>query len=94
LRAVVFLWVPLDGRTAPAAVRHRLTVSRGTGDSVRTDVLTGAATTVTRDLAVIGPPLRGEGWLAANGPDPQTGHRRALVPVEGTAAIAQRFAID
>ena len=94
LRAVVFLWVPLDSQTAPAAVRHRLTVARGTGDTVRTDVLTGAATTVTRDLAAIGPPLRGEGWLAANGPDPQTGHRRALVPVEGTAAIAQRFAID
>ncbi|MDQ3699170.1 MAG: M23 family metallopeptidase [Gemmatimonadota bacterium] len=94
LRAVVFLWVLLDRRTPPARVRHRLTISQGTGDSLRTAVLEGAATSVIRDLAVIGPPLRGEGWLAGNGPDAQTGHRRALIPVEGTAAIAQRFAID
>ena len=94
LRGVVFVWVPLDGRAAPASIRHRLTVALGSGDSVRTSVLEGARTTVVRDIAVIGPPLRGEGWIAANGPDPQTGHRRALIPIEGTAAIAQRFAID
>jgi murein DD-endopeptidase len=94
LRAVVFLWVPLDGRTPPAGVRHRLTMSQGTGDSLRTDVLEGAVASVIHDLAVIGPPLRGEGWLTGNGPDAQTGHRRALIPIDGTAAIAQRFAID
>ena len=94
LRAVVFLWVPLDGRTPPASVRHRITISQGAGDSVRTHVLEGGASSVTREIAVLGPPLRGDGWLAANGPDAQTGHRRALIPVEGTAAIGQRFAID
>jgi murein DD-endopeptidase len=94
LRAIVFLWVPLDGRTAPGSLRHRLTLSQGTGDSVRTTTLEGGRATVVRDIALIGPPLRGEGWIAGNGPDPQTGHRRALVPVEGIAAIAQRFAID
>ena len=94
LRAVVFLWVPLESGSVPTSVRHRLTVSRGSGDSARTHVLTGATTSVAGDVAVIGPPLRGSGWLAANGPDPNTGHRRALVPVDGTPAIAQRFAID
>ncbi len=94
LRAVVFLWIPLDTRGAPARLRHRLTISQGSGDSVRTHVIEGGRTSVTRDVAVIGPPLRGSGWLTANGPDAQTGHRRALIPVEGTAAIAQRFAID
>jgi murein DD-endopeptidase len=94
LRAVVFLWVPVDGRMLPTRIRHRLTIAEGEGDSARTHVLEGGKATVSRELAVIGPPLRGDGWLAANGPDPQTGHRRAIVPVEGTAAIAQRFAID
>jgi hypothetical protein len=94
LRAVVFLWVPLDDPTPPASVRHRLTISQGTGDSVRTHVLEGGAASVTREITVLGPPLRGEGWLTGNGPDAQTGHRRALIPVEGNAAIAQRFAID
>ncbi|HJR67654.1 MAG TPA: hypothetical protein VJ802_14580, partial [Gemmatimonadaceae bacterium] len=91
LRAVVFLWVPLDMRGAPASLRHRLTISQGSGDSVRTHVIEGGRTPVIRDVAVIGPPLRGTGWLTANGPDTQTGHRRALIPVGGTAAIAQRF---
>ncbi len=94
LRAVVFLWVPLETRGAPGSLRHRLTVSQGSGDSVRTHVIEGGRASVIREVAVIGPPLRGTGWLAANGPDPQTGHRRALIPVNGTAAIAQRFAID
>jgi hypothetical protein len=94
LRGIVFVWLPLEGRAAPGSVRHRLTVAQGTGDSVRTNMIEGARATVVRDVAVIGPPLRGEGWIAVNGPAPQRGHRRALVPVEGIAAIAQRFAID
>ena len=94
LRGVAFLWVPVDGLTPPRRVRHRLTVSQGVGDSLRTHTLEGAPIGITPDAAIIGPPLRGEGWLTANGPDPQTGHRRALVAVEGNAAIGQRFAID
>lgn len=94
LRAVVFLWMPVDVRTPPASVRHRLTISRGAGDSARTHVLEGGAAMVSHNLPVIGAPLRGDGWLAANGPDAQTGHRRGLIAVEGSATIAQRFGID
>jgi murein DD-endopeptidase len=94
LRGVAFLWVPVDGRTPPRTLRHRLTVSQGSGDSVRTHTLEGATVGVAPDVAVIGPPLRGEGWLTVNGPDPQTGHRRGLIAVDGNAAIGQRFAID
>jgi len=53
-----------------------------------------ARTAVGRDIAVIGAPLRGDNWMAANGPSNTSGHRRALIPVEGKARIAQRFAID
>jgi hypothetical protein len=56
--------------------------------------LDGPRVPVTADVALIGPPLRGGPWLAANGPAAESGHRRALVPVEGMSAIAQRFAID
>ncbi|MDF2775359.1 MAG: peptidase [Geminicoccaceae bacterium] len=93
-RAVVFLWVPVDARSAPTSVRHRVAVERGTGDSARTAVLEGPNVPVATDAAVIGPPLRGGVWFAANGPAPETGHRRALIPIDGTPAIAQRFAID
>lgn len=92
-RAVVFLWVPVDRGSPPASLGHRVTVERG-ADSLRTEDLDGAVVPVAREAATIGPPLRGGPWLTGNGPAAETGHRRALIPVGGTPAIAQRFAID
>ena len=93
-RAVVYLWVPVDARSAPASIRHRVTIERGSGDSVTTGELEGPVVPVTAEAVVIGAPLRGGPWLTANGPANNTGHRRALISVGGTPAIAQRFAID
>lgn len=93
-RAVVYLWVPLDGAAPPSTVRHRVTFEQRGTDSVRTRELVGPAVPVSTEAARIGPPLRGGVWLTANGPANETGHRRALIPVDGTPAIAQRFAID
>ena len=47
-----------------------------------------------RTPRVLGPPLRGDAWKAANGPSNLSGHRRAVIPLGGRARIAQRFAID
>jgi murein DD-endopeptidase MepM/ murein hydrolase activator NlpD len=94
LRAVVYLWIPVDARLAPASVRHRVTVEQGSGDSVRVQSVDGPVIPVTRPAVTIGPPLRAGPWLAANGPSNRSGHRRAVVTTGGTAAIAQRFAID
>lgn len=94
LRAIVFLWVPIDGRTPLSHIRHRITVEQGSGDSARVQELDGPAVPVSRTAVVIGPPLRGGPWLAANGPGNTSGHRRALIPIGGSPAIAQRFAID
>jgi len=99
---VVFLWVPVDRRTPPASLRNRVTVEQGSGDSVRTQQLEGPAVPVTLETGggggggggAIGPPLHGGPWLTANGPVNEVGHRRALIAVEGSATIAQRFAID
>ena len=93
-RAVVILWVPVEARSVPASIQHRLTLEQGTGDSVRTQMLDGPAVPVTAEAVVIGPPLRGGVWLTANGPGNESGHRRAMIPIAGTPAIAQRFAID
>jgi hypothetical protein len=94
LRAVVFVWVPLDGSAGPKALSHRVTVQTGAGDSVRTQSLEGARSPIATAAVVIGPPLRGGPWLAANGPSNRSGHRRAMITTGGTPAIAQRFAID
>jgi hypothetical protein len=94
MRAVVFLWVPLGTGAAPKSIQHRLTIETGTGDSARTQTLDGAVVPVTAQAVAIGPPLRGGPWLTGNGPADASGHRRSLIPISGTPAIAQRFAID
>jgi hypothetical protein len=95
MRGVAWLWVPVDAQNPPATVRHRVTVAEAAGaDSGRTHVFEGAVVPVSRDVATIGPPLRGDGWYAANGPSNESGHRRALIPIGGMPVIAQRFAID
>ena len=94
LRAVVYMWVPLGNAIAtPRTVRHRLTL---VSDSVNAAplMLETPAVAVTSNVLVIAPPLRGGVWLAANGPAAESGHRRALIPVEAGMFIAQRFAID
>ena len=93
-RAVVWLWVPVDRRSPPDALDTRVVVEVGTGDSATTQELDAQPVPVGPEGPAIGPPLRGGVWLAANGPAPETGHRRGLIPVGGMPSIAQRFAID
>lgn len=96
MRAVVFIWITLEsGAAVPRTLRHRLTfaIEKVSGDRT----VEGATVDVRREAPlVIGPPLRGEGWMAANGPSNRVDneHRRAINTVDGRASIAQRFAID
>lgn len=92
LRAVVYMWVPFTG-SAPKAIRHRLTLASDTSTAAPLTVETPPVA-VTSKVLVIAPPLRGGVWLAANGPAAESGHRRALIPVDAGMFIAQRFAID
>ena len=90
LRAVLFVSVSVPASSAPPALRQSLTFK----DSLGMRTLTLADLPVVREAAVLGPPLRGGPWLAANGPSNGSGHRRALLPIGGRPVIAQRFAID
>lgn len=47
-----------------------------------------------QEIAVIGPPLKGNRWLAANALSNDTGHRRAVLLLESKLQLAQRFASD
>lgn len=94
LRAIVFLWIPVDAAAPPGRVVHRITAAQGSGDSATTRTLVGGDAPVSNAVATIAAPFRGGPWMAANGPLNITGHRRALILVDGTPAIAQRFAID
>lgn len=56
--------------------------------------VTSEPLTVGDEHLVLSTPMRGTGWLAANGLGNTSGHRRALLPVNAAARIAQRYAID
>ncbi len=90
---VVYMWVTLDAADAvPATIRQRLAVKIGTYPDEM--IVETAPIPVGRAAIAISSPLRGDHWLAGNGPSNSSGHRRALIPIDGHAAIAQRFAID
>ncbi len=97
-RVILFLWP--SWRTDdpnPPALLHKLYVSAPDSD-------TGAIVNMTMDLPlvtvskegplVLGPPLRGSGWFAGNGPSGGSTHRRAAFPFYGTTTIAERYAYD
>lgn len=86
--AVAYLWVTLNDQSAiPTQIRHKLTFDTRTFEGA-------VAAVTTEPLPVLGPPLRGEAWVAVNGPANESVHRRALLPINGKSWIAQRFAID
>ena len=91
--AVVYMWVTLDSAARlPAGIAHKISVKAGKGqDEIAAEC---SRIAVGREIATIAAPLRGDNWVAANGPSNSSGHRRTLIPIDGRARVAQRFAID
>jgi hypothetical protein len=97
MRAILMLELTIEGnRPVPSQLRHRLTFSAQTSGAAPTEqtMELPRVTVGSQQPFVIAPPLRGGDWLAANGPSNTSVHRRALLVVNGTPHIAQRFAID
>lgn len=99
---IAFLWVGVATGTVPTALTHTLAIkiaaapsgSSATASDFAVDV-NGIETSVSsQQPRAIGPPLEGDHWLAANGPDNTANHRRTLLALNGEGRIAQRFAID
>ena len=94
-RAVVFLWIPIDSSMpVPRRIRHKLLFRAvNPGNNVVQRILEGGALEVGAPAVTIGPPLRGEGWVArwiGN----ESFHRRGLMVINGELGIGQRFATD
>jgi hypothetical protein len=97
MRAILMLELMIEGnRPVPSQLRHRLTFSAQTSGAAPTEqtMEMPRVTVGSQQPLVIAPPLRGGDWLAANGLSNTSVHRRALLVVNGTPHIAQRFAID
>jgi hypothetical protein len=79
----------------PKSIRHTVTVTVPPGLPVPSTITArgGFADVDRRPPVVLGPPVRGPGWVAlgscCDGP-----HRRSLQPVNGNLHLGQRFAID
>jgi pimeloyl-ACP methyl ester carboxylesterase/murein DD-endopeptidase MepM/ murein hydrolase activator NlpD len=95
MRAVIYLLLTAEHEAdVPSALIHRLVFKGESAVGNSEDMIEGGQVTVSRKKPpVLGPPLRGEGWVASRGPSNDSIHRRASVVV-GKARIPQRFAID
>jgi hypothetical protein len=95
--AVLFINATFARRAdVPKKLEHRIVVT--TPDPkpplpARTVEDVAAASVVDTEPIVVGPPLRGERWVAAASCC-DSYHRRAVLPVNGARHLAQRFAID
>lgn len=87
-RAAVFLFLTVS--SLPVEFIHRI---RFHGAGREEELLTAAMPVRSHEL-VLRPPLRGGLWLAANGPDGNTHHRRSSMSYGGRFVVPQRFAID
>ena len=91
LRAVVYLWLPVRDGATPATLVHRIAADA----AGRERITTGGRAPVSRaSLVALGPPLRGERWVALYDPAVDRGHRRFLYTLDGRTRIPARFAID
>jgi len=80
----------------PRAIVHELTLTSaaGSGAPPRAVQVGARARLVRRAPVVLGPPLQGDRWLAADGCCLARRHVRAFQPFGGALRTAQRFAID
>lgn len=92
---VIFLHVPLDAAApTPSSLVHRISVRLALPSPVDITETVGRTDVSRVPPPVLGPPLIGKGFVAADGCCDTIRHVRALLPLNGSFALAQRFAID
>jgi hypothetical protein len=96
-QGLLFLDVALGaGVAVPRGLSHRLRLHvNAAPPSLQEMSETGGDVAVNRrEVALIGPPLSGVGYISADSCCESTRHRRAAMPVNGRVWVAQRFAVD
>ncbi len=91
---VVFMHVTLEADApVPARLVHAI---EGSLEEPHTDLSVRVAETpvISAPLPSLGPPLRGHGYVAADGCCDSIRHVRALLALNGVFHLSQRFAID
>lgn len=100
-RAVLYFMPQMAGkRDIPSKIVHRFVLrspdaSNSDEDDSRDFLMHAAAMDVSAaPPIVVGPPLQGSHWLAANGPSNSSLHRRMHIANHGIMFYPERFAID
>jgi hypothetical protein len=96
-QALLFLHVTVAlGAAIPRQLSHRITLHVSAAPAGHQEFSeSGGEVAVDRSpVVVIGPPLRGEGYISADSCCEATRHTRAALPINGRVWVAQRFAVD
>jgi len=97
---LLLFWLPFASERVPPRVMHTIgySVSSGTSSFGERRRMKAVIEPMPIDYkaapVIIGPPLRGNNWLAANAPSNTSGHRRAFMVADGQVYFPERFAID
>src|SRR5215213_11656511 len=97
MTATIFLHVTFDeANQVPDRLVQRLSLKATAAppDQQKITETVGPTEVDRRDVVVVGPPLRGSNYLAADSCCDATLHTRAALPIDGQIRLAQRYAVD
>jgi len=97
MTALVFLHLSFEkADQVPERLVHRLSVKAQAAPPGQQKITekTGPTEVDRRDVVVVGPPLRGSNYLAADSCCDATRHTRAALSINGKVWLAQRYAVD
>jgi hypothetical protein len=91
----ISVWFKVSPDVVPDKLVHRLTLNRAAGGAGPVTI-TGGEVTVRKDLkpVVIGPPVKGPGWVVMETTLPTTHHFLMPVTINNVTTVDQRFAQD
>ena len=80
----------------PGRLVHQLSVKTAAAPPGQQNIVekVGPTNVDRRDVKVVGPPLRGSNYIAADSCCDATRHTRAALPLNGKVWLAQRYAVD
>jgi hypothetical protein len=93
---MVFMWLPFDTKNEiPNDLTHTISLNtKFQNKKMLLNVTTNPLTIEKTPPVIVKPPLKGDYWLAGNGPSNTSEHRITSLVIHGIDYFAQRYAID
>lgn len=93
---MVFMWLAFPDKAAiPNQLAHKIVFNtQRKNEKLTLTTYTNPLIIAKTSPVIVSPPLRGDYWVAGNGPSNTSGHRNANLVVNGHDYFAQRYAID